>query len=177
MDDFDQTLRDVTDHLAAYRSGLERSRVAPLATRAEIRDPSEHYGARPQRRRHKSRGHCGTHRSGDTGPHGICGPAIFRLRRRWFPGCCVGGGSVDERVGSGCVQRSAFACVTGVRGRCRRLAEVTHVEHGASQRGRPFDRWEGRVRRTSLRGAVRSQGVLRTGLQGFPMSRSRTTSS
>lgn len=37
MDDFGQALRDVTDHLAVYRRGLKRSRVAPRATRAEIR--------------------------------------------------------------------------------------------------------------------------------------------
>jgi glutamate/tyrosine decarboxylase-like PLP-dependent enzyme len=37
MDNFGDALREVTDHLAAYRSGLERSRVAPRATRSEIR--------------------------------------------------------------------------------------------------------------------------------------------
>lgn len=37
MDDLGQALRDVTDHLAEYRSGLERARVTPVATRAEIR--------------------------------------------------------------------------------------------------------------------------------------------
>jgi glutamate/tyrosine decarboxylase-like PLP-dependent enzyme len=37
MDDFGQVLRNVTDHVAEYRRGLERSRVAPRATRSEIR--------------------------------------------------------------------------------------------------------------------------------------------
>jgi glutamate/tyrosine decarboxylase-like PLP-dependent enzyme len=37
MDDFGQALRDVTAHLAAYRSGLGRSPVGPRATRADVR--------------------------------------------------------------------------------------------------------------------------------------------
>jgi glutamate/tyrosine decarboxylase-like PLP-dependent enzyme len=37
MDDLSQVLRDVADHVVAYRTDLRESRVSPLATRAEIR--------------------------------------------------------------------------------------------------------------------------------------------